>query len=307
MEALLSHSFDYLSSSSPQKIRKGLRQVEGLLAQLCLSRTNNAANKRQSMLLLGSSAPSSPHSKKLSDLPSDPAFREFFKLQQSFQWNIAMRLVASLERLLGKESNGTNDLLIIQTLDLIQGVLLLHPPSRALFSQEIYMNLFLDLLDPSNCPAIQSSTIMALVTSLLDHPQNTRTFESIDGLLVITSLFKSRGTSREVKLKLVEFLYFYLMPENAAPKIASPTSATNTAILGGRGKEVIAAFERRRGETLNVSDGGGVGGNTGNTEDCGNTRTTEEKQSLLGRHLSNVQDLVEDLREGGGVFGAGNM
>ncbi|EXJ65856.1 uncharacterized protein A1O5_11097 [Cladophialophora psammophila CBS 110553] len=307
MEALLSHSFDYLSSSSPQKIRKGLRQVEGLLAQLCLPRTNNAANKRQSMLLLGSSAPSSPHSRKLSDLSSDPAFREFFKLQQSFQWNIAMRLVASLERLLGKESNGTNDLLIIQTLDLIQGVLLLHPPSRALFSQEIYMNLYLDLLDPSNCPAIQSSTIMALVTSLLDHPQNTRTFESIDGLLVITSLFKSRGTSREVKLKLVEFLYFYLMPENAAPKIASSTSATNTAILGGRGKEVIAAFDRRRGETLNVSDGGGVGEKTGNTEDCGNTRTTEEKQSLLGRHLSNVQDLVEDLREGGGVFGAGGM
>src|ERR1700743_2161148 len=42
METLLSHSFDYLSSNSPQKIRKGLRQVEGLLAQLCLSKTNNA-------------------------------------------------------------------------------------------------------------------------------------------------------------------------------------------------------------------------------------------------------------------------
>ncbi|OAL36590.1 hypothetical protein AYO20_04206 [Fonsecaea nubica] len=305
MEALLSHSFDYLSSSSPQKIRKGLRQVEGLLAQLCLSRTNHAANKRQSMILLGSSSPSSPHSKNLSELPSDPAFREFFKLQQSFQWNISMRLVACLERLLGKESNGTNDLLIIQTLDLIQGVLLLHPPSRALFSQEIYMNLFLDLLDPSNCPAIQSSTIMALVTSLLDNPQNTRTFESIDGLLVITSLFKSRGTSREVKLKLVEFLYFYLMPETTSSKLAGSTSATNTAILGGRGKEVIAAFDRRRGETVNGADGGGVGGKGANVKDSGNTRTTEEKQSLLGKHLSNVQDLVEDLREGGGVFGVG--
>ena len=137
METLLSHSFDYLSSSSPQKIRKGLRQVEGLLAQLCLSKTS-MANKRQSMLLLGST---SPPGKKLNDLSEDPAFREFFKLQQSFQWNISMRLVACLERLLGKESNGTNDMLIIQTLDLIQGVLLLHPPSRALFSQEIYMNV----------------------------------------------------------------------------------------------------------------------------------------------------------------------
>lgn len=269
------------------------------------------------MLLLGSSpAPG----KRLSDLPLDPAFREFFKLQQNFQWNIAMRLVACLERLLGKESNGTHDLLVIQTLDLIQGVLLLHPPSRALFAQEIYMNvscnhstsvsasfhgnmmtdrpqLFLDLLDPSNCPAIQSSTIMALVTSLLDQPQNVRTFETIDGLLVVTSLFKSRSTSREVKLKLVEFLYFYLMPETPSPKMSTSASATNTAILGGRGKELIAAFDRRR-ETVN-------GAETNKTDASTETRTTEEKQNLLGKHLSNVQDLVEDLREGGGVFGVG--
>ncbi|KEF51333.1 uncharacterized protein A1O9_12683 [Exophiala aquamarina CBS 119918] len=297
METLLSHSFDYLSSASPQKIRKGLRQLEGLVAQLCLSRSS-IANKRQSMLLLGSS-PSSSGGKKLSDLPSDPLFREFFKLQQNFQWNIAMRLVACLERLLGKESNGTHDLLVIQTLDLIQGVLLLHPPSRALFAQEIYMNLFLDLLDPSNCPAIQSSTIMALVTSLLDQSQNARTFEAIDGLLVVTSLFKARGTSREVKLKLVEFLYFYLMPETPAPKLCVSTSATNTAILGGRGKDVIAAFDRRR-ETVN-----GVENSSSSPDVSTGTRTTEEKQVLLGKHLSNVQDLVEDLREGGGVFGVG--
>lgn len=142
---------------------------------------------------------------------------------------------------------------------------------------------------------------MALVTSLLDHPQNTRTFEAIDGLLVITSLFKSRSTSREVKLKLVEFLYFYLMPETPAPKMSSTTSATNTAILGGRGKEVIAAFDRRR-ETVNVPEiGGGGGGAAGDPN--ANIRATEEKQHLLSKHLSNVHDLVEDLREGGGVFG----
>jgi len=138
---------------------------------------------------------------------------------------------------------------------------------------------------------------MALVTSLLDQPQNARTFETIDGLLVVTSLFKARGTSREVKLKLVEFLYFYLMPETPAPKLSVSTSASNTAILGGRGKEVIAAFDRRR-ETVN-----GVEPNM----TTGATRTTEEKQVLLGKHLSNVQDLVEDLREGGGVFGVGSV
>jgi hypothetical protein len=284
MEALLSHSFDYLASPSPQKIRKGLRQVEGLLAQICLSKASAKADRRQSMLALGSSPPPSP-TKQLCDLKDDPAFREFFKLQQGFQWNVTMRLISCLERLMGKGSNGTNDLLIISTLDLIQGALLLHPPSRELFAREIYMNvsrtafswvcwcwleisqIFLDLLDPSNCPAIQSSTLLTLVSSLLDHPQNARTFE---------------------------FLYFYLMPETPSTHITSSASATNTAVLGGRGKELIAAFDRRR-ET--------VGGGEGTEKINQKTRNTEDKQRLLGKHLSNVQDLVEDLREGGGLFG----
>lgn len=144
METLLSYAFDYLSSSSPQKIRKGLRQVEGLLAQICLSKNASIANKRHSMLQLGSTT--NQPIKKLQDLNEDPAFREFFKLQQGFQWNITIRLIGCLERLLGKESNGTNDLLVIQTLDLIQGVLLLHPPSRELFAREIYMNVRLFLI-----------------------------------------------------------------------------------------------------------------------------------------------------------------
>src|SRR5204862_4370398 len=127
--------------------------------------------------------------------------------------SVTLRLISCLEHLLGRGSNGANDLLVISTLDLIQGTLLLHPPSRSLFAREIYMNLLLDLLEPVNCPAIQTSTLLALVTALLDSPANTRTFEELDGLLTITSLFKLHATSREVKLKVVEFLYFYLMPE----------------------------------------------------------------------------------------------
>jgi hypothetical protein len=85
METLLSHSFDYLSSYDAAKIRKGLRQVEGLLAQICLSKSKmSAAEKRRSMIPLGTPQ-SSP--KALGDLIDDPAFREFFKLQEGFQWN----------------------------------------------------------------------------------------------------------------------------------------------------------------------------------------------------------------------------
>lgn len=148
------------------------------------------------------------------------------------------------------------------------------------------MNILLDLLDPINCPAIQSSTLLTLVTALLDQPANTRTFEALDGLLTVTSLFKMRATSREVKLKLVEFLYFYLMPEMPTiPAVAS--SAPNTAVLGlhRSPSKLSGAFAKSYSSANDTS------------QSKRDTRTTEEKQKLLGRYLSNVEDLVEDLKE----------
>ncbi|KAJ5682485.1 hypothetical protein N7462_005650 [Penicillium macrosclerotiorum] len=279
METLLAHSFDYLSSYEPSKVRKGLRQVEGLLAQICLSKSKCAAtpDRRRSYL---AASETQPVPKALSELRDDPAFREFFKLQESFQWNVAMRLVSCLEHLLGRGSNGTNDMLIVCTLDLIQGALLLHPPSRTLFAREIYMNLLLDLLDPINCPAIQSATLLTLVTALIDCPANTRTFEDLDGLLTVTSLFKQRATSREVKLKLVEFLYFYLMPETPilGPGISPPGLQRSPSKISSR--------------PLSQSSHTAAAGKMSR-----DTRTTDEKQALLGRYLNNVEDLVEDLKE----------
>lgn len=99
-------------------------------------------------------------------------------------------------------------------------------------------------------------------------------------------------------MKLVEFLYFYLMPETAPPssQLRTSTSATNTAVLGGRGREIAAAFNNhRRRETMNHSEW--------KKDTSGKTKTTEEKQVMLSKYLNNVSDLVDDLKEGGGPFG----
>ena len=143
MEALLSLAFDNLSSYDGPKVRKGLRQVEGLLAQICLSdhrrrSTSSASGKSPTE---GEGQPLSPPRKDLAQLGQDPAFREFFKLQEGFEWNVAMRLIGTLDRLMAKGSDGQNDLLILSALDLIQGSLLLHPPSKSLFSREQNMNV----------------------------------------------------------------------------------------------------------------------------------------------------------------------
>jgi hypothetical protein len=168
-------------------------------------------------------------------------------------------------------------------------MLLIHPPSRSLFAREIYMNLLLDLLDPTSCPAIQASTLLTLVSALLNAPQNTRTFELLDGLLTVTSLFKSRGISRDVKMKSVEFLYFYLMPE-------TPSSAFNNGAAAYYGSGALWGVGPRNSSRSTDDD------NDDDDEDS--TRSSEEKQHMLGKYLSNVEDFVEDLR--GGSFG-GNM
>lgn len=159
MEALLSLAFDSLSSFDGPKIRKGLRQVEGLLAQICLSNSDTRHDRAApppspspstSMDIDddengggcggGDTSMAAPR-KELSELGYDPAFREFFKLQEGFEWNVAMRLINTLDRLMAKGGDGQNDLLILSALDLIQGVLLLHPPSKSLFSREQNMNV----------------------------------------------------------------------------------------------------------------------------------------------------------------------
>lgn len=92
MDSLLSVSFDNISSKDPAKIRKGLRQIEGLLAQICLSRTSTPAPTSISpppptKPTRTPSTPSTAAPKPLSALPSDPAYLEFFRLQESFEWN----------------------------------------------------------------------------------------------------------------------------------------------------------------------------------------------------------------------------
>jgi hypothetical protein len=152
MEALLSLAFDNLSSYDGPKVRKGLRQVEGLLAQICLSpspsqpKHSRSASRDDGIYRdedgdEGNGQDAGAARKDLAQLSEDPAFREFFKLQEGFEWNVSLRLIGTLDRLLAKGNDGQNDLLILSALDLTQGLLLLHPPSKSLFSREQNMNV----------------------------------------------------------------------------------------------------------------------------------------------------------------------
>jgi hypothetical protein len=88
MESLLSLSFDNISSKNPKKVGKGFRQIEGLLAQICLSSSAHQSPVKRTPSAEQQSAGSKATSQKhLHDLVEDLAFREFFRLQESFEWN----------------------------------------------------------------------------------------------------------------------------------------------------------------------------------------------------------------------------
>lgn len=89
-----------------------------------------------------------------------------------------------------------------------------------------------------------------------------------------------------MKLKLVEFLYFYLMPETPSIPSASATVSV-PAIIQRSPSKLAGAFNRTDA---------GAGRKRADSEDE-STLSTEEKQQLLGRYLSSVDDLVADLRE----------
>jgi len=106
MESLLSLSFDNISSKDPLKIRKGLRQIEGLLVQICLSKSSTSTapppppqspTKRQTGLpqqqLQGRKINEDDAKKGLEALAQDLAFREFWRLQENFEWNGALRFL----------------------------------------------------------------------------------------------------------------------------------------------------------------------------------------------------------------------
>ena len=313
MDVLLSLAFDNISSSDLSKIRKGLRQIEGILAQICLSSpAMQSPSKRRASLLQPPTATPVPKSKTLADLPSDPAFLTFFHLQDTFSHNLCSRLITTLERLLGHPTSTTTTTLLHATLTLLHGTLLLHPPSRTLFSTESAMNLLLDLLDVRSAPSIQSAALAVLSAALLASPANARAFDSAtDGIATVASLYKAPSTDAFVRANIEDLLAAYMMPEAAQRQHATPASSLRAAPrsepgskVGGAARADLLAVGRR---PSTVGDGP-VGESSlwdGDASAASVTRSGGEKKRLLGRYMGNVDEVLEAARVVGLVDSAG--
>lgn len=237
----ISTALDDLSSSrsSFSRRQRALDQLERVVAETCA-----AAN-------------------------GDPTrFGQFLELQDGFECNIASRLLTfitcSLPTLkackLEEEEDATEEeralfSCVAQAMSLLQGVALLHAGSKAFLARKWVMELFLSLLIcrqpttpehslpasptksprkissiPNSAPNLAIAIIDTLLCVLVDAPLAIRAFEEVNGLEIIVKSLKRVGIPRDIRMKCLEFLYWYLLPEDTPP---SRNSSAPTPSLPG--------------------------------------------------------------------------
>ncbi|KAL1690103.1 cell division control protein 14, SIN component-domain-containing protein, partial [Schizophyllum commune] len=171
-------------------------------------------------------------------------------LQYTFECNVPSRLlmylaafIPKVEELASKGPSKTDRELdeprlitqIRQALGLIQGFALNHANTKRWLGRKYALEIFVDLFvvsrhlypdDPSrkassgksssnpNAPYLSSVVLDTLLCILVDAPAALRTFEECSGVQSVVRILKRAGTPREVRMKCLEFLYFYLLDES---------------------------------------------------------------------------------------------
>ncbi|KAF3168736.1 60S ribosomal protein L3 [Orbilia oligospora] len=274
-EEVLSQAFDRLSHShSPTSIQIGLDAIDEYLALVCSTPVPICSP----VAAKTSTASTTLDPQEKLPYPTSPWIKEFRKLQDGFQYNIALRLVGCIDRILVEKKNSQQDIFLTSCLQCLQGTLLLHPESRNLFAREAHMAvvlsitlIFVQLLTRRQPLDLRVLTIDTLVSALLECPANMRTFEALNGLQTISLLFRNRQTPEKIRLRVTEFLYFYLLPEvedsqghqrNRYQMRESGYSSAQVVVIGN---------ERVMGPK---------------------TRSIEQKEEMLGKHLKGIEGII---------------
>ncbi|KAL4081501.1 cell division control protein 14, SIN component-domain-containing protein, partial [Scleroderma yunnanense] len=130
---------------------------------------------------------------------------------------------------------------LYQLLSIVQGIALHHESSKAFLGRRYSLEILTALLttsrhtpminnesfsgDPStglspkkssSVAHLSSGVLDSLLCILVDSPSALRIFEEVSGVQAVVKILKRAGTPREVRMKCLEFLYFYLMDETGS-------------------------------------------------------------------------------------------
>jgi len=166
-----------------------------------------------------------------------PIFGDFVSLQESFEYNMAAQLLGVLRNSMdhSRQEHGLDPVQTSLLLKNLQGCLLLHPKSRIIFAKDYNLAQLLNLLDYTVNSDIVIACIPVLVSTMVRNVRVIRTFEELQGPKIICDLLKAKAKEdstmsyqrqnrkpgadkeleriREVQVKVLEFLFFYLIPE----------------------------------------------------------------------------------------------
>ncbi|KAN0126800.1 CDC14 domain containing protein [Russula decolorans] len=131
---------------------------------------------------------------------------------------------------------------LAQALSIIQGVALTHHSTKAFLGRKYPLDVLLDLLiisrhlasplpaskqptpsdevrkhseEPVPPSVLPNAVLDTLLCIMVDSSQSLRVFEDCSGVQTVVKLLKRAHTPRDVRMKCLEFLYFYLMDETS--------------------------------------------------------------------------------------------
>ncbi|KAJ3822591.1 cell division control protein 14, SIN component-domain-containing protein [Lentinula raphanica] len=156
----------------------------------------------------------------------------------------------------GESESSKNDQLtelttqLILALSIIQGVALNHQRSKRWLGKTKSLEILVDLLlasrhVPSSIfdtaastsspkknalpPSLTSTILDTMLCILVDSTLALRSFEQCNGVQAIVKILKRAGSPREVRMKCLEFLYFYLLDETK-PSVSAASSSLSTLV-----------------------------------------------------------------------------
>ncbi|WWC92620.1 uncharacterized protein L201_007579 [Kwoniella dendrophila CBS 6074] len=120
---------------------------------------------------------------------------------------------------------------------ILQGLCCLSRKCKETVGEGWVMEMFIDLLlllraQPAiteNSKAIAYTILEMLFCVLVDSPKNARTYEKLGGLEAVVRVLKGTGVTKDVRMKCIEFLYFYLLPEQNEPQRVVSSSSTSSS------------------------------------------------------------------------------
>lgn len=130
-------------------------------------------------------------------------------------------------------------------------------------------------------PQIQIAGISTLVSAMVKEPRTIRTFESCDGVEAMCRLFKPKETPKNVKLRILEFLFFYLIPET-----------TKGSASGNANKSKSQQQQQPNHRHSNSSN---TNSDSAKLNALKQKKTTQEKSKILRKYLGNVDGLITEL------------